>query len=555
MRAPITPSLKPSESKAPQKRARENRAEAHSTERVNEGGRNRRTARTTRPTRLPARARSADIALARRARRAPSTANVISSHVLYKIKELDDGKLLCKARIAPHCNKDFERDNLKTESASCPPLGVRILLSICTLFHWFPSKVDIKAAFLQSVPATRDVYVKRPRECSDRQLRWRLLVATYGLVHANAKWQLHSDTALLDLGLHAVVLIPQLFYMKRDGKLCLILAKVVDEFFIGGTKSAQEWLIDQLKEKYSVGVIAHIPGSFHFFGLLITQKEDGTISVSAEEKLQAIRTHFLSRQRRKEGNDPLNVIEAHSFASINWSMGFLGQNVSPFASFYNSYLRQRRGMTTVHDLIKQDTIAKKLKTLGTQSTFKRPTSGTFNLSVVMFSDAGRPSEYGQLGYIGGIFLGPLKQGSIFHILTWRSHLSSRPNNSSGSAETLAAGVTIDDGKLIVETLKILLAGGVHLIVVFDCKNLFTLLSTCRNPVNKSMRANVSLIRFNYETRRLNRLIWTPGSLSPADVPTKMDSALTDSVQLMMFDGTLTYDMSKAKIPDSAQPLG
>ena len=131
----------------------------------------------------------------------PGNANVISSHVLYKIKELDDKSLLCKARIAPHGDKDFEKESLKTDSASCQPLGARILLSICTLLHWFPSKVDIKWAFLQSGPAMRDVYVIPPREFPNRQFRWKLLFATYGLVNANAKWQLHSDTTLLDLGL------------------------------------------------------------------------------------------------------------------------------------------------------------------------------------------------------------------------------------------------------------------------------------------------------------------------------------------------------------------
>ena len=160
----------------------------------------------------------------------------------------------------------------------------------------------------------------------------------------------------------------------------------------------------------------------------------------------------------------------------------------------------------MHDLLKQGTIMNKLKTLGTQSTFRRPTSGTFDLSVVMFSDAGRPSDYGQLGYIGGMLLGPLKQGSIFHILTWRSHQKSRPTKSSGSAETLAAGNAIDDGKLIVDTLNILLAVGIHLIVAVDCKDLFTSLSMCRNPVDKSMRADVSLTRYNYETRIRKRLI-------------------------------------------------
>ena len=75
MHAPITSSLKPSESKAPQERAQKNTAEARSIAQVNEGGRNRRTTRTTRLTRHPALVRSADIALTRRAQRAPTYAD------------------------------------------------------------------------------------------------------------------------------------------------------------------------------------------------------------------------------------------------------------------------------------------------------------------------------------------------------------------------------------------------------------------------------------------------------------------------------------------------
>lgn len=382
-----------------------------------------------------------------------------------------------------------------------------------------------------------------------------LLVATYGLVNANAKWQLHSDTTLLDLRLQALVHIPQLFYMKRDGKLCLIVAKVVDDFLIDGTKSARNWLIEKLKERYTVGKIAHLTGSFHFFGLLISQDEDGTMVVSAEEKLAAITPHLLSRLRRKEGDDLLNAVEAHRFASINGSIGFLGQNVSPFASFFNSYLQQRRGRTTVHDLIKQASIVKKLKNLGTQSTFRRPASGDLDISVVIFSDAGRPSDYGQIGHIGGILLGPLTQGSIFHTLSWRSHLSSRPTKSSGSAETLAAGDEIEKGKIIVDTLNILFCDGNHLVFVVDSKELFTSLSTCRALIDKSMRADISLISYNFETRRLNRLVWIPGSLNPSDVLTKLNSTLNESAQLMMFDGTLPYDMSKSEFRDFDKPLG
>ena len=57
----------------------------------------------------------------------PENANVITSHVIYKVKKNDDGSFKMKARIAPHGNKDLDRDQLKTDSAVCPPVGVRIL--------------------------------------------------------------------------------------------------------------------------------------------------------------------------------------------------------------------------------------------------------------------------------------------------------------------------------------------------------------------------------------------------------------------------------------------
>ena len=88
----------------------------------------------------------------------PPDANIISSHLLYKIKELDDGSRMCRGRIASHGNKDREKNSLKKDSASCPPLGIRILLSVYTLFGFFLSKIDFKGAFLQSGPANRKVY-------------------------------------------------------------------------------------------------------------------------------------------------------------------------------------------------------------------------------------------------------------------------------------------------------------------------------------------------------------------------------------------------------------
>lgn len=48
--------------------------------------------------------------------------------------------------------------------------------------------------FLQTGRAQCDLYVVPPRESGHKSELWLLLGAAYGLVNANAKWQVQSDT-------------------------------------------------------------------------------------------------------------------------------------------------------------------------------------------------------------------------------------------------------------------------------------------------------------------------------------------------------------------------
>lgn len=64
----------------------------------------------------------------------PKSANIITSHFIYKVKRNDDNTLKMNARIATHGNKDKDMFNLKIDSSTCPPTGIRILLSIATMF-------------------------------------------------------------------------------------------------------------------------------------------------------------------------------------------------------------------------------------------------------------------------------------------------------------------------------------------------------------------------------------------------------------------------------------
>lgn len=90
---------------------------------------------------------------------------------------------------------------MKSECCICPPIGIRVVLSVALLRKWRIVKADAKSAFLQTGPADRDIYVVPPRESKMKSELWLLLAAVYGLINANAKWQVKSDDTFKSLGL------------------------------------------------------------------------------------------------------------------------------------------------------------------------------------------------------------------------------------------------------------------------------------------------------------------------------------------------------------------
>lgn len=78
-------------------------------------------------------------------------ANVIGSHVIYKLKYKDDKYIKLKARIAPLGNEDLLKHDLRSDCSICIAIGMRILLSTATTKKWFLTKLDVKTAFLQTV--------------------------------------------------------------------------------------------------------------------------------------------------------------------------------------------------------------------------------------------------------------------------------------------------------------------------------------------------------------------------------------------------------------------
>ena len=108
--------------------------------------------------------------------------NIISSHVIYKIKINDDHSLKLKARISLHGNEDTQKELCKTDCSMCSPIGITVVLTTAVVRKWVFEKANVGLAFLCTGPSGRHVLAKLPKESKDTLHYW-LLVAAYGLLN------------------------------------------------------------------------------------------------------------------------------------------------------------------------------------------------------------------------------------------------------------------------------------------------------------------------------------------------------------------------------------
>lgn len=77
-------------------------------------------------------------------------ANVIASHVDFKLKEDHDRSLRLKARLVLHGNRDKDRFKVVRDSAAAELMVVRMVLCIASIFGFSVATADVKSAYMQS---------------------------------------------------------------------------------------------------------------------------------------------------------------------------------------------------------------------------------------------------------------------------------------------------------------------------------------------------------------------------------------------------------------------
>lgn len=165
----------------------------------------------------------------------------------------------------------------------------------------------------------------------------------------------------------------------------------------------------------------------------------------------------------------------------------------------------------------------------------------FTLSILVFSNTRWLLNYEELSNIAGILDGPLSKASKSDTLSWSSHNSKRAVKSINAAEILTISEDIDSGKITKCALSCLLGLSSPLTVSHYSHDLLNSLTTFCIAVDKSIRADVRCIRYEYEMRHADQIVWTHGKVNLLDPRTNLDSPLAQTIVHTMASGRIGID--------------
>ena len=143
------------------------------------------------------------------------------------------GERKVKARLVA---RGFEEKNeeLMKDSPTCAKESPRHNFAIMATRKWKIHSIDIKAAFLQSRPVDRKVYLQPPVEAEVENTIWELKTCIYGLGDASRSWYLSVREQLTKLEARAGKYDPAIFYWHFNGQFMGIMSTHEDDFCWGG---------------------------------------------------------------------------------------------------------------------------------------------------------------------------------------------------------------------------------------------------------------------------------------------------------------------------------
>ena len=211
-------------------------------------------------------------------------------------EKLVNGEKVTKARLVA---RGFEEtESIQSDSPTCGKDAFRIFLAIASSNHWIIESTDIKSAFLQGQPLTREVYVEPPVEAEQTGVLWRLKKCMYGLNDAPRRWFLNVTDELKKLNCQPTRLDPSVFVYTKDETLHGIVLIHVDDFLHIGTEYFQEDVVSKIRVIFRAGKLER--RNFSYVGLDIKQTDTAVSLCQTDYITKLIPIHMPSTRRAEK---------------------------------------------------------------------------------------------------------------------------------------------------------------------------------------------------------------------------------------------------------------
>ena len=245
-------------------------------------------------------------------------------------KQNVDGSTFLKACLVA---RGFEEDSpgIQTDSPTCGKESLRVILAIAASKGWDCNSIGVKAAFLQSAPLDREVYLRPPIEAGEGDKIWKMNTCVYGLNDASRYWYLSVREELFNLGTKASKYDSAIFYWYNNDKLEGIITCHVDDFLWCDTSNLGREVIETLRGTFHLG--AEQSEIFRYLGLNLQQQCNKTIVVNEHTQADSLKTPVISHERKAQKEDGLTSEEITNLRSVCGQLNWLSSQTRPDLAF------------------------------------------------------------------------------------------------------------------------------------------------------------------------------------------------------------------------------
>ena len=452
-------------------------------------------------------------------------------------EKFDDKGLRLKAIFVA---KGFqEKSVIQSDSRTGNKECMRILFVVISQNSWTLNSIDIRSAFLQGSPITRDIYLKPPPESNSKNVLWKLKKCIYGLNDAARMWYFAVLDELTTLFCVRLTSDYAVFMWYLNDELCGVMELHVDDILWSGTPSFQEKVIKPFCDKFMIGSAASTSVSHMVhLGIRISQSEDG-IFIDQDEYVQEINSIPISRASKLKKQHQCDGSEATLYRKLVGKLNWVSTQTRPDIAFSVCLLSSSMSKPKIDDLMLANKTLNYLK--NNPLPVRYPKLGK-DISLYGYSDASLANLPSGRSAIGYVVFAVSNNGQVSAPIAWKSNSTKRVVRSTLAAETSALTDCLDCAFCLSSVFGEILfrvrsLPTVPIFAFTDNQSLVDNAHSTTMPKEHRLRVDMAIVKEMIDKNELQKLIHVESEDQVADCLTKKGANPT-KISKVFEDGRL-----------------